>query len=418
MLTRPQTFNHAVAWKDANISAIGTDSHVSNRHKKRSREFKLLGYAQKILIERDITSPRTNNPHRTRFCHAVRAYGQDFVTLDINQDEFNSEARISSVQTCGCVWSCPVCVSRVMVEKGEMVRKALAWADASNLIPVMVTLTASHNAHTKLAEFKDSFKAAYQLFTNRRKWRVFKELLGVQHHIANVEVTHGVNGWHYHKHMLLFLDKSVISQANPYEKIQTLLSGDWLKCLEKKGLTGLDGIALKVSTHANIGEHYLSKLGLQTIDGDLSYEITGQGNKESRTVFDLLRHAYYGDGIAREMYLEFVQVMTGENFITCSHGLPDLLDAFEMPETETNEQTAQDKFEEFMVLPSRYWYVVKKAKIYHEVMDIAASSREPKKVVDLIKHRARELHDAGVWLPPDDMKPNLVWWYIENEVSL
>lgn len=416
MLTRPIKAVNAVAWKDANISATGANDTVSNRHKKRSREFKFLGHAQKLMIENNITAPRSDNPHRTRLCHAVRAYGEDFVTIDINQDESKSEARISSVQTCGCVWTCPVCVSRVMVEKGEMVRKALAWADASNLVPVMVTLTASHNRGTLLREFRDNFKSAYQLFTNRRKWRIFKKLMGVLHHISNVEVTHGIHGWHYHKHMLLFLDKTVLSQANPYDKIQTLLSGDWLECLEKKGLTGLDGIALKVSTHANIGEHYLSKLGLETVDGDLAYEITGQGNKESRTVFDLLRHSYYGDIEATALYLEFAREMTGENFITCSHGLRDLLDKFEEPDQEQNEPKAQDTFEEFMVIPSRYWYVVKKAKIYHEVLDMAASTREPQRVLSHIRHRARELLDAGVWLPTDDMKKDVVWWYVENEV--
>jgi hypothetical protein len=416
MITRPQSYESAVAWKDANISAAHLKDNVSGRHKKRSREFKLLGHAQNIMIENNITSSRAGNPHRTRFCHAVRAYGENFVTLDINQDETKSEARISSVQTCGCVWTCPVCVSRIMVEKGNMVRKALAWADASTLIPVMVTLTASHNAHTRLAEFKDAFKSAYQHFTNRRKWRNFKQIFGVQHHIANVEVTHGVNGWHYHKHLLLFLDKTVLSQANPYEKIQEFLSNDWLDCLQKQDLQGLDGIALKVSTHANIGEHYLSKLGLSTVAGDLAYEITGQSNKESRTVFDLLRHSYYGDKLATALYLEFARVMTGENFITCSHGLPDLLEVFQEAVQETKVRNAQDTFEEFMVLPSRYWYVVKKAKIYHEVLDVAASSREPKKVLELIRHRARELHDAGKWIPPDDMKPDIVWWYSENEV--
>jgi hypothetical protein len=414
MLTHPQKAGNALSWKDANISAIGSNAGVSERHKKRSREFKLLGHAQKLMIENNITSPRSSNPHRTRLCHAVRAYGQDFVTLEINQDENNSEARISSVQTCGCVWTCPVCVSRIMVEKGEMVRKALAWADSSGLIPVMVTLTASHNAHTELAYSRDSFKSAYRLFTNRRKWKNFKKLFGVQHHIANVEVTHGVNGWHYHKHMLLFLEKSVLSQANPYEKIQEMLSKDWLDCLYKNDLSGLDGIALKVSTHANIGEHYLSKMGLSTVAGDLAYEITGQANKESRSVFDLLRHSYYGDELSSALYLQFAREMTGENFITCSHGLPDLLDAFEMPVQESKVRNAQDTFEEFMVIPSRYWYVVKKAKIYHEVMDVAASSREPKKVLELIRHRARELHDAGIWIPPDDMKREIVWDWTER----
>lgn len=407
MLTTP---DNALTWKEANISAASQNVAVTKAQNKRSFRYRMLGHAQTLLIENDVKSGRDDNLHRTRKCHAVRAFGQENIMLQLSTDPQQSEAKITQVQTCGCVWSCPVCVATVMLEKAELVLKALKWAEKSNLIPVMVTLTAQHNIYMKLSDFSAKVKKSYQLFTNRRKWRKFKELFGVAHHISNVEVTYGSHGWHYHKHLILFLDKNVLSQANPYDKIQEFLQRDWLDCLQKNQLTGKDGIALQVSTHHNIGEKYLSKMGIKFDEKNLVYEVTSAETKSSVTVFDLLKRSYYGDTAAGALYLEFVETMTGENFMTCSHGLHDLIDDIELEKEEIDKPEIVD----WMWFTPKAWYIVKKAKIYHEILDIAATSRDVRAVRELIKHRARELLDAGHWIPPRDMKNEVVEFYNAN----
>lgn len=397
--------------KDANISAntYNLDA-VSDRHKNKSKRFRMLGHAQNLLIESNVTSPRSDNPHRTRYCHAVRAYGQNAIALKMNDDELQSEASIGNVQTCGCIWSCPVCAARVSLEKARYVEKAMAWAEHSKLIPVMVTLTASHHAGMKLADFKYSFKSAYQLFTNRRKWREFKEKIGVLHHITNTEITYGDNGWHYHKHMLLFLDKSVIASTITDETLHDMLSADWLDCLEKRGLLGLEGIALKATTHGNIGEKYLTKLGIEASPGQLQYELTGQENKQGSTnIWDILRFSYYGDERMSRLYIEYVQAMTGENFLTCSHGLKDLLDEFEFELSET-ENEAEERMKIVALIHPQHWFVVKKAKIYHDVLDILARTRDPARVFDYIRDTGLELARQGVWLPTGAIVDNYQNW--------
>lgn len=410
-----------VSWKDANISAkIGIRTYVdrfdglSNTHVKRSHRYRLLGHAQKLLMKADIRSERSGNVHRTRMCHASLAHGSEAVTIQLNKDELKSEAIISGVQTCGCVWSCPVCVHKVMIEKGELIQKAIAWADEVGLIPIMVTLTASHHSGMKLGYFRDRFKSAYQLFTNHRKWRDFKRIFGVRHHIANVEITRGDSGWHYHKHLLLFVEKTVISQSLEGKEVYDFLAKYWLDCLNKNELNGIEEIALDVSTHGNVGEKYLTKIGITHREGNLEFELTGQQNKSGFTIWDILKRSYAGNEYYSSLYLEYVETMTGENFLTCSHGLKDILDDYRLPDSDSEKEAETSDFEDWLELSPRMWYIVKKAKIYHEILDIAARSRSVVKVIEHIRHTHDELLRLGQWIPPLHVKPD---WINEMEGS-
>lgn len=375
-------------WKDADISAA--PGILAAKHRNRAHNFKLLGCAQKLLIDANVTSPRTGNPHRTRFCHAVVARNQEYVAIELSGDETHSEARISNVQTCGCLWSCPVCAQRIMVEKGMLVKQALAWAADSNLVPVMVTLTASHNLGDRLESFKDKFKSAYQLFTNRRSWRSFKESFGVKHHITNTEITRTDNGWHYHKHMLLFVEKNVIVTDLASDAINAILTREWLDALQKRGLYASLEHGLVVSAHGNIGEMYLTKMGIVVNDvGDLSYEMTSQDSKSSRSIWDILRHASYGDEASQLLYVEFVQAMTGENFLTCSHGLCDLIEPYSIEEDAAEEKKV---WRHLIGIKPEAWRVVRTAGAYHQILDVAATFRTRAAVKAKIQELAEKLY--------------------------
>src|SRR5690606_4995850 len=106
--------------KDANIAAAPSKSD-------KFRNYKLLSFAQAILIKNDIKAANSENAHRTRLCHAVRNRNADSITLNISRE--NSPLRTASlggVQTCGSVWSCPVCARRIAVQRGDEIKQALA----------------------------------------------------------------------------------------------------------------------------------------------------------------------------------------------------------------------------------------------------------------------------------------------------
>lgn len=357
-----------------NIALFSSASVLSDKHQTKIKRYKLLAQAQKILIDNNVLSPRSGNPHRTRFCHACRTYNADNIIIKLNNNDINSEASVGNLQTCGSVWSCPVCAAREAVAKGLEVKKALQYANENNLIPIMVTLTASHKIHTPLRDFKARFKSAWNMFSSHRRWRTFKRKYGLKHWIANREVTYGLNGWHYHMHLLLFMDAVDLKYADESIGLERLLTSLWLDCLAHNALLGTDEYALKVSAHESVGAEYLTKIGLteDAKTGDLQYEMTASGNKKSGyTIWDILRHASYGDRLSVRLYLEFIEAMFGDSFLSFSKGFLPLLEDIKLEGDDEEKQTKKD----WLAIAPYWWQIVFRSYSIADLLEVAARTR-------------------------------------------
>lgn len=375
-------------------ASLGNAAHIAAANEIRIKKFKLLGYAQYLLKKRNVKNSRGTQPHRTSFCCWMKTHTAENVVIRLSTNDINSEASIGRVQTCRSIWACPVCAPRLATEKGKEIQQAIAWGDANDLIPVMVTLTARHNYRMPLKSFKTAFKAAWSHFTNRRAWRAFKENFGVIHHVANREITYGKSGWHYHMHFLIWMERRAIALAGG-QGVEKVLTPDWLDALRREGLSGLDDVALKVTAHGNVGEKYLTKLGLtvSSDDDDLHYELTGTMNKkDSRTIWDILRHASYGDKESARLYIEFVEAMQGDNFLTWSHDFHDIVQAWAEQNIESEEKP--EKMPVWAHISNEAWAWVVQANAIPEVLDNAARFRSIPKLMELLETIRDELQAA------------------------
>lgn len=324
------------AIKEGQSPSLGNTANISSACQKRVKKYTLLNYAQKLLTKANVLSKRSGKAHRTRFCHAHKSFDSDGIILKMKQNGLHEvSASYGGLQTCGSIWACPVCASKKAVEKGQEVLKALQWAKNEGHLPVMIALTARHNAGMALAEFMAKFKRAWERFNSGRVWRRFKKKYGIVHAIANREVTYGDFGWHYHMHLLLFLDFDALRESDEKD-LQATMETFWLSCLEHEGLEGLPEIALHVSASHNVGETYLTKIGITISekDGKLEYEMTSSETKKGRSIWDILRHSYYGDEKSSRLYIEFVEAMQDTNFLTFSHGFADLLAEIQLAAAE------------------------------------------------------------------------------------
>lgn len=394
--TRNASQAHSKSLQNASCNeALGNTANISATGTKTVKKQTMLRHSQKTLKEVNMISKRTGKPHRMRFCQVNRAYGSERITIKLNRDDMRSNASFGGLQNCGCVWGCPVCAPRIAAEKGQFILKSLEWGKQSGQTPVMLALTARHHAGMRLEAFKAQFKAAWKMMTKHRKWRNFILSFGISHWIANREVTYGQNGWHYHMHMLLFIDNKAAAAADALD-IQSDMEELWLHCLDACGLDAIEGIALKVSAHGNVGQTYLTKIGLTVSeeDGKLEYEMTGAANKDGRSVWDLLRHSYYGDEKATALYIEFVETMSGENFITSSHGLAALANSVSL-ESETEAAEQSDSMREWAEISPYWWTVVLLAGAADNVLEVAAISREVSDVRDLVWRLQEQLISFG-----------------------
>lgn len=368
--------------KDALISAkrfIRAESQL-----KKETKFALLDYARSLLQKFNVRSSKSGKDHRTRFCLATRIDASQEIGITLNTDESQSRAGLSNVQTCRSICACPVCAERLMLEHAETVKKALIWAENEGLIPVLVSLTASHHAGMKLNDFKEQFKAAWRMFSNHRTWRDYKEKYQIEHWIAAREATREAitdNGWHYHMHILVFVNKGALFNAGLPEDMNAKFTEFWLKCLNKKGLTGSHEHACDVRSGVNVGAEYLTKLGVkETVKGSLEYELTGSANK-GHTIWDVLRDAMYGDERSVGLYLEYVHALQGENWITTSHGLQDLLADIDLPVSAESES---DKLELWMTITPEKWRIVIVNQAISDVLRVAAMYRDESMVLEYI----------------------------------
>lgn len=352
--------------------SLGNIANISSACEKLVKKTTLLGFAQKLAKDANLVSERTGKPHRVRFCHAHRAHQANAITLNMKQNGLHQvSASYGGLQTCGSIWACPVCAGRIAVEKAESVMKALLWAKQENKAPVMIALTARHHAGMDLAYFMTRFKRAWERFNSGRIWKRFKKKYKIAHHIANREVTYGDCGWHYHMHLLLFLDFCALKESEE-TSIQSEMEAHWLRCLEKEGLEGLPEIALHVSSHGNVGETYLTKIGIviNQKDGKLEYEMTSSDTKKGRSIWDILRHAYYGDEKSSRLYIEFVQAMSDTNFLTFSHGFGDILEKIELPAPDVESVAAKPWAE----ISPYWWSIIRRAGAMGKFLEHAAKT--------------------------------------------
>lgn len=386
-------------------ASLGKDAKYVAASKKRIdsyRIYRLLGHAQKLLFDADAKN-KTGNIHRTRLCHNARAYQAETISVRIPRDERKSKASLSGVQTCGSIWACPICAKRIATQRGKEISQAIDYMAEAGNVAVMVSNTARHTANDSLAGFKNKFKAAHRMFVQSRRWRDLKSKFGIQHSIKAVEGTWGIeNGWHYHQHSILFLNADLLNAVAPVvfsvwvEAARQL----WLHCLEKNGLDGVGEIAFDVQADHDVKKNYLSKLGLDDETSKLDYELSAGHNKTSggAKIWQILEKSWEGDALASKLYIEWVEAMSGDQWIVFSNGLKELCGILEVEDEDaslfddieeevTNETLLDISDEEFMP--------VRKLQKVADLLELAANSRNADTVREWLRKLAIEWNNSG-----------------------
>jgi len=126
-------------------------------------------------------------------------------------DSRHGNARVSSVETCGSVWACPVCGSKILQQRSEDLKSiGKEWQKRGGNI-YMLTLTFSHNREDILSDLlgksvdNTGLMGAIRKFRQSRVWRDFKTAFSYEADCRAVEITWGnKSGFHPHVHMLIY----------------------------------------------------------------------------------------------------------------------------------------------------------------------------------------------------------------------
>ena len=218
----------------------------------RVQRFALQSMARAILPE-----------SRTAKCLRIRAHDCD---VQVWKSREHGTASYGGLQTCGSVWTCPVCAAKIAERRRVELLDAMELHKAQGGAVYLLTLTTPHQRGDVLAELLDQQGKALQSFLRDRKVKeVFKEM-GHIGQVRALEVTHGRkaarnNGWHPHFHILQFCQVNG-SEADRKDWTARLYMR-WAAYCQKAGLgmpSYAHGIKLDDGTKAS---DYVTKWGLE-----------------------------------------------------------------------------------------------------------------------------------------------------------
>jgi hypothetical protein len=309
---------------------------AGTRRNSLKRRHQLLRTAQAILFTK---TKAAKSQHRTVWCHrhvVTEAAMPVFRQLD------GSRARLGKVKTCGSVWACPVCASKVAEQRRRELTHAMVQHVQAGGHAYLLTFTFPHYIGQGLGELMEPFAKARQSFQNCRAWKAVMERANKVGVVNSLEVTYGSgNGWHPHLHMLVFCDAAAFAEGDADEqgRLQSAaiehLRGEWVRLLEKRGL--VSGSNRQWATQYGLdvrggkgAAEYIAKWGHDEAWG-MSSELTSShaktgkrdtwGARDHYTPFQLLAMAQAGDGHAICAFREFVGVFDGRRMLTWSRGL-------------------------------------------------------------------------------------------------
>jgi hypothetical protein len=253
-------------------------------------------------------------------------------------------ASYAGLQTCGSVWSCPICAKRVSEQRRSEMNHVLSWAREQKHRVKMLTLTSRHTRADLLADQLSSMKRALRLLRQRREWRKLKTnyLVGS---IVATEITHGRNGWHTHFHIILIL-------KDECDQLLNGLQPPWMKCLNSCGLSGQSRYAFNIQDAHKVGE-YISKWGAAE---EMVLAHVKKGGNGGRNPFQLLRDFTFDRDIrAGELFKEFSKVFKGTRQLIWSDGLKQFAGVDEIDDGEAAAGEDQQLEELVAFIDHREW---------------------------------------------------------------
>ncbi len=161
--------------------------------------------------------------------------------VKILHNEKFKRAHYGNLMVCGSIWLCAVCASKI----SERRKKELIQAVNNHTGGLaMVSFTMRHSSGDSLKDNLEIINGAYRSVTSGRWYQNLKTRFKIIGSVSNLEITYGQNGWHPHKHILLFFKYDITPET--IEELRQQLTKVYLQSLWKLGGSGLDRVAVDV----------------------------------------------------------------------------------------------------------------------------------------------------------------------------
>lgn len=240
---------------------------------------------------------------------------------------------LGSVALCASVWGCPVCASVIKGVRAEEIKQGAQLHDLhyGPGARALGTFTIRHAKGESLRALADGFQAAWNHFLTRvptadKTWRASArrtgrpvpptlfERLGFVGFVSGAEVTYGENGWHYHRHPLMFFNRPIDDEELASAREEMALW--WAECVELH-MGAEHAPTLEQGVRLSRGKaDYLAKLGLEVADVG-----TKRAKNGNFTPWGLGDETAQGSGRALDAWIEYCEGTKGRKCVQMSDRL-------------------------------------------------------------------------------------------------
>ncbi len=353
-LNYPKGITSKVASSKENKSdlLVTTTVKVSDYRKLRDE---LLEAVKGIVRDMDL---------RVGICMKSLGSDNNIATFPQILKEKNGRVHAHNIMTCGSVWLCPVCSSRISEERREELDRALK--NNPDLLPVLVTFTLQHHRGDELIAVLERLNKALLTLKQGYSWVKFQDTYKVKAYASSLEITFSnENGWHPHKHLLFFLEKDA-----DLEGFERDITARYIKIIERLGGYASEFHAVDCRSGTAEANSYIAKWGI-------TYEFTKanlkKGRGESYSVWDLALLAK-SEKWAFMAFREYALATFRKKAITWSKGARELLG---IGEEQTDEQVAnkevevEEEAEVIATLSPYLWNRIVSDAVQEEVFTVA-----------------------------------------------
>lgn len=264
----------------------GTGEIATLRDSSKSRSER---WALKSVVNRLLPNSRTSK------CMVLRApiQGVGLLPIEIRRSREHNKSFYHGLMTCGDVWNCPVCNPKISERRRIELVDALDEARKQDLSIFLVTLTIPHGVGDDINDLLSKLQNALKVLSSG-KYAIktqFKKLfeMDLAGYVRTLEVTYGLNGFHPHYHILVFVepryfqgvrchtDKSIIDYVYTRAWRRACRVSGLPEPSDKHGVTVEDG---------SMAAKYVTKWGLED---EMTKTISKQGKRHGLTPWGLLR---------------------------------------------------------------------------------------------------------------------------------
>jgi len=324
-------------------------------------------------------------------CLSVRAYGKD--TVDVMHNARLQSSHYAGLQTCGSVWDCPVCAAKISERRrvDEVLPAMDKWQDLGGGQCLLLTLTNPHNISDVLLDLVKGQQKAIHRFWNNRAMKALQKGIGFVGSIRAWEVTHGLNGFHPHFHIILFVETG-LDLAQLEEQFYLAWSN---ACRLAK--LAIPDRSHGVRLHDGSQAHAYASKGVWGLDHEITKGHLKKSNK-GRSPMDLIRsYVFDRDKQAAALFIEYSKAYHAKRQLYWSPGLKDLFGIGE----KTDEEVAGEQDETAVILGRIEWPVWKlvlKTELRGEILELGRlGSWEAIKTLldDLVVRTKVEIYQKG-----------------------